>query len=491
MRITIHSSLLAFAVFWLPAVAMGQDSTAQSSLPADQNSSSQGSGAQSGDLRRTPPAALSAMVGLEDDSANGGSGGDVPQIPSLLGGSGVSTAFASEMERSNYLRGGVNVSATYDDNPLLLSSGSTSNTSESVFGNIALAKSTPRMRWTLGYAGGLTVNQKITNENQGSHSLVFDSQFRLSPHVNLRVAENFGISTGYFDSGNSEPVIAGAGGPNASVITPLATQRSTMTTVETNYHFALNDLIGASGSFYYLDFVNVPAETSLTATQSESTSVFWLHRIFGPNWGGVTYRFQRLTYDPDGESLVHSFLFTDTMKLPGGFSANGFIGPQYSDDRGLLPGARQSSETTQWGISGGVSVGWHSGRTSLAGGYFRAITDGGGFSGAVRLDQVNGSFSRELTTSWSAVLSASYGKNNSLTVPFLNSASSIDVTSAGASLGRSIAKSLGFRLGYEHDFQQQLGVPGTSQTTPLQTFSAHRNRFYVTLSYQWAKPLGM
>ena len=58
------------------------------------------------------------------------------------------------------------------------------------------------MRWTLGYAGGLTVNQKITNQNQGSHNVIFDSQYRLSPHVNLRVAENFSLTTGFFDAGN-------------------------------------------------------------------------------------------------------------------------------------------------------------------------------------------------------------------------------------------------------------------------------------------------
>ena len=115
----------------------------------------------------------------------------LPQIPALLGGVGISTASLSELAKSNYLRGGVNVGATYDDNPLLASTGQLSNTSETIFPNIKFDESTSRTRWTLGYAGGLTINQKITNQNQGSHNVVFDSQFRLSPHVNLRVAENF------------------------------------------------------------------------------------------------------------------------------------------------------------------------------------------------------------------------------------------------------------------------------------------------------------
>ncbi|MGD0248341.1 MAG: hypothetical protein ABSB75_04735, partial [Candidatus Limnocylindrales bacterium] len=122
--------------------------------------------------------------------------------------------------------------------------------SESIFPNIRIDETSSRMRWTLGYAGGLTVNQKFTSENEGSHNLNFDSQYRLSPHVNLRVAENFSMTTGLFDAGNGADVVAGSGGPNASLITPLATQKSDVTTVETNYHSALNDLIGASGSFF-------------------------------------------------------------------------------------------------------------------------------------------------------------------------------------------------------------------------------------------------
>ncbi len=96
----------------------------------------------------------------------------------------------------------MNVGAIYDDNPLLASTGEHSNTSETIFPNIKIDESSSRMRWTLGYAGGLTVNQKITSQDQGSHNVLFDSQFRLSPHVNLRVAENFSLTTGFFDAGN-------------------------------------------------------------------------------------------------------------------------------------------------------------------------------------------------------------------------------------------------------------------------------------------------
>jgi hypothetical protein len=56
---------------------------------------------------------------------------------------------------------------------------------------------------------------------------------------------------------------------------------------------------------------------------------------------------------------------------------------------------------------------------------------------------------------------------------------------------RNVGKSIGLRMGYSHDFQEQFGVPGPTPTSPVQTVDANRNRFLFTLSYQWAKPLGM
>src|ERR1019366_6185268 len=271
-----------------------------------------------------------------------------------------STAFLSELERSNYLRGGLNVGGSYDDNPLLASSGVVGNTSVSIFPNLRIEQSTSRMRWALGYAGGLTINQRFTNQNQGSHNLNFDSQYRLTPHVNLRVAEDFSLTTGFFDSGNGAGV-SGSGGPNASLITPLATQRSSTTTAETNYHFALNDVIGASGSFYDLHFTN-PAGTQLTNplanSQTASGSAFWLHRILRGDWGGVSYRFDRITFDPSGETRVHSFFAVNTLRLSNHFTLTGFVGPQYSDNQGLVSGGAQSTRSNDWSVAGGAEGGW-------------------------------------------------------------------------------------------------------------------------------------
>jgi hypothetical protein len=390
------------------------------------------------------------------------------------------------MERSNYLRAGLNVGGTYDDNPLLLSGRAVSNTSETIFPNVRIEATSSRLRWSLGYAAGLTINQKVTNQNQGSHSLTFDSQYRLSPHVNLRVAESFSLTTGFFDSGNGTGVI-GAGGPNVSLVAPLSTQRSSMTTVETNYHFALNDLIGASGTFYDLHFTNVPAGTPLTDSQTATASTFWLHRLFGEDWGGVGYHFERITFNPSGETRVHSFVVMNSLSLSKRFTLTGFVGPQYSENNGLVAGGgTQPIQSNGWSVSGGAAGGWKNQHTSISAGYSRTISDGGGLLGSVRVQTVQGAFRRQLTPGWGMGINASHGTNQSLVAPLSTSASSINLTSAGFSVEHNVGKNLGLRLGYTHDFQEQFGLPA-----PNPTQDAHRNRFFVTLSYQWAKPLGM
>jgi hypothetical protein len=466
--------ILGWMVAGLQVLSAGQNPPAQSSI-----------GDNASD-RTAPAAALSAIAGLQSEGGTEDTSNALPPIPSFVGGKGISPAVLSEMERSNYLRAGLNVGGTYDDNPLLLSGGAVSNTSETIFPDIRIEETSSRIRWSLGYAAGLTINQKFTNQNQGSHSLNFDSQYRLSPHVNLRVAESFSLTTGFFDSGNGTGVI-GAGGPNASLAAPLSTQRSSMTTVETNYHFALNDLIGASGTFYDSHFSNAPPGTLLTDSQTATASTFWLHRLIGEDWGGVGYHFEWITFNPMGETRVHSFLVMNSLSLSKRFTLTGFVGPQYSVNNGLVSGGgTQPIQSNGWSVSGGAAGGWKNQHTSISAGYSRTISDGGGLLGSVRVQTVQGAFRRQLTSGWAVGISASHGTNQSLVAPSLTSARSINLTSAGFSVDRNVGRSLGLRLGYTHDFQEQFGLPG-----PNPTQDAHRNRFFVTLSYQWAKPLGM
>ncbi len=439
--------------------------------------------------RSTPAPALSGLAGMDVPAAEDDSASDMPEIPSVLGGHGLSLAFGVEAERSNFIRGGVNVGAAYDDNASLTATNGVGNVSYNVFPSIAIDQTRPRMRWSLGYAAGLTVNQRLSNNNQGSHDLSFESEFRLSPHVNLRVAEDFVRTSAVFDGGIGALVLPGNGDPVGGVVTPLSARRASNTVVEMNYHYALKDVVGVSSSFYDLHYSDVPAGALIVAdTRTVSGGAFWLHRLFRHDWAGVSYGFERLTFDPDGETRVHSFTVVNTVKFANKFSFSGFIGPQYSDNQGVVAagvGAGTNTQFNNWSVAGGLEGGWQSEHTSVGIGYSKRVNDGGGITGAVRLQNVHANFRRELFPGWTTSLGMSYGNRDSLTIPAAGDVTSINTTSATASLERNIGKNLGFRLGYSHDFQTQSGAADATRN-----FDASRNRYFFTLSYQWARPLG-
>jgi hypothetical protein len=469
-------AILVLALVGLPTLAVGQNAPEPST------------GDESNATRSIPAGALTGIVGLDTPSESE-SGEDLPHIPAMLGGQGPSLAFRSEMERSNYIKGGVNVGADYDDNAFLTSSGQVGNTTFSVFPNIAIEQSTSRVRWSLGYAAGLTVNQQLSSQNQAAHDLGFSSEFRLSPHVNLRLAEDFSLTTGMFGANMGPGFQPGPGEPNASLITPLANRMSSQTVVETNYHFTPKDVVGATGSFYDLHYSDVSTGAgTLQNTRMASGAAYWLHELFHRDWGGLSYAFQRITFDPSGETRVHSFVAMNTLSLSRTFTVTAFIGPQYSANQGVAatnPNFGASATFNDWSLAGGVEGNWQKERTSVAAGYSRTVNNGAGILGAVRLQNIYTTVRRELLPGCAATFSAAYGDNEAITLIGATNATSIKTTSVGASLERNIQRRLGFRIGYFHDFQDQSG-----SSEPLQNFNATRNRFSVTLSYQWAMPLG-
>jgi hypothetical protein len=467
---------------------------AQTQQTGDQDTQSQGApqtGDDSGTARSTPAPALSGIVGMESEL--GGSDQDAPQIPGFLGGQGNRALLAGELERSNYLRGGVSVSEGYVDNAFLTPTDQVGNATFSVYPNISIAQSTTRARWSLDYAAGLTVNQRLTNQNQGAQSLTFNSLFALSPHLTLHAAESFSMISGLFGGNAASEFQPGFQGGNNTLISPLSNQKVSQTVVEANYHFALRDVAGASGGFLDMRYGDVASNatnppTDLTNTQAASGTAFWLHQITQKNWAGFSYRYQRITYTPSGDTRVHTFAFNDTLKISKLFNISGFIGPEFSDNTGLVTttsGNTQISTSSGWGVAGGVDVGWESSRTGVIAGYSKQVTNGSGILGAVTLQNGYVTVRRELFPRWTINGMVNYGNNQAITLALATTASTINTTTVGVMLDRNVGRSLGFQIGYFHDIQDQSG-----SSVAAQNYTADRNRVFVNLSYQWAKALG-
>jgi hypothetical protein len=410
-----------------------------------------------------------------------------PIVPAMVGGYGSSLAFGEEMERSNYVRGGVTVQGTYDDNPYATNGGSSvTNYAVSIFPQISLDQSRSRIRWLLNYAGGFTFNQKLTDQNQTSQNFNFDLQYRLSPHVNVRATEVVALTTGLFGPVNS---LSGSApgvpqGSNTFVLTPLARTFTTVTRGEIGYQFSATDIVGASGGFSSLNYSDVTQGSSLLDNRTENASGYYMHRLTPTNWLGASYSFQHLGYPGSlDNTVVHSVIAFDTYALTPSITLSIYGGPQYSDNQ--FPTASTpplASTQTMWSPGGGASFSWTGLVTSASVNFAHSIADGGGLQGSVQLNSVSGSFRRQITRRTAVTFSGSYATNNELA-----SSSGGVSTATYASGGVSVTRRLGTNYYVQASYARQ-----SQQTTGINTFGndVQRDLVMASFSYQFARPWG-
>ena len=418
-------------------------------------------------------------------------------VPALLSGDAGSLAFTSELERSNYLRGGITVGASYDDNATNTVTNPVGDFSYSVLPNISLDQTRSRMHWTMSYAAGFVANQHVSERNQASHDFNGSLDLRLSPHVDLHLGDVFLKTTGFlqqFRSGVVTPVTGPITQPNTTVITPLAAGLNNTATANLTYQFSAGNVIGGGGTFYDSHFSDTaPGSPSLMDTTSRAGNVFFNHRFNPRNWTGFTYKYQKLSFAPgDSNSRTHSFLVSHTIYLQPRMTLALYAGPEYTEldlqtvtfvmALPVVSLATVSSFEHQWSMSGGGNFGWQGEYTSLRVEANRRVSDGGGLQGVVILNSVGGGVRRQLGHFTIADLSATYGHNRALG---LVATGQPPLTSVQATVGleQRFAQSLLLRLDYGRDYQ------AGSTFTPTGG-SINHNRGSVSLSYSFTRPLG-
>src|SRR6185312_14274281 len=199
---------------------------------------------------------------------------------------------------------------------------------------IAIDQSRSRLHWNLNYAAGFVANQRLADQNQQSHNAGAELEYRVSPHVDLRLSDHFLYTTNFFDLLQQNVGNPGSGAlqqPNQSVITPLAKRISNLGTAEMNYQFSPNDMIGGSGTFYDSRFRDVPpGTTNLLDTDTQQATGFYTHRLARSYWIGGAYEFQQLNFSPGvDQATTSSFLLFNTIYLRPRMSISLFYGPQH------------------------------------------------------------------------------------------------------------------------------------------------------------------
>jgi hypothetical protein len=408
------------------------------------------------------------------------SGQSYPQVP-------------SSQERSNYLQAGVTFTSAYSDNILGSTgsnSGPVSDESYSVFPTLALNETTTRLHFTLTYAPGFTFYQHTSSLNQANQNASVDFQYRLSPHVTFSARDGFQKTSSVFNQpslGTAGSVSGGIQEPNQSVIAPVASQLNNFGNVGMTYQFAPNGMIGGSGTFgnlHYLDPAQVPG---LLDSSTQGGSAFYAHRLSKMHYIGVTYQYQRLlSYPTPGTNVTqtHSILLLYTLYATSRVSISFFGGPQYADvgpqysDTVSIP----TPSSQSWHPEAGGSLSWQGRLTTLAVSYSHMISGGGGLIGAVHMDNASASIRQQLLRTLSASLAGGYTQNNVLAATPLASNDGHTVTGT-ASVQQQFGQHFNVQLGYTRLHQNY-------STVAVLASNPNTNREFVSISYQFSRPLG-
>jgi hypothetical protein len=415
-------------------------------------------------------------------SGPGGSGGAM-LTPAPISGEGYSMGFASET-RANYLHGGLVFGSTYDDGATIGANGQPlSDVSYSMWPTISLDQTHSRLHWDLSYSPGFTFYQRTSSRNEADQNFAVDSKYRLSPHVTLSLRDSFQKTSNMLNQPNSDlaqPVSGTTFVPNDSVIAPVADMLRNTANATLTYQFSANGMVGGSGSFTNLHYPNQAQVPGLYDSSSSGGSAFYNHRLSKMHYIGATYQYQRFLAYPtleQSETQAHSIFLFYTLYLKPTFSISVFGGPQYSDTQQFGVPTMKA-----WSPAGGASLGWKGRVTSFAVSFSRAISDGGGLAGAVHSNSANGSLRRQFTRSLSASIGASYASNIVLdALPLFNSGG--HTISGNASVQRQVGEHLNLQLQYMRLHQSYSDIAVLSS-------APDRNRESITISYQFARPLG-
>ena len=433
-------------------------------------------------------APLWAQVGIMT-AQSGSMSGDQMQTPPPVSGQAFSTEFTSE-ERSNYLRGGIAFLSAYTDNALGDVNGRPeSDISYTVMPTVAWDRTTSRLNWVLSYAPGFTFYQRNSSRNEADQNASINFEYRLSPHVTLSAGDGFQKSSNVFNQLNptsAAPVTGGSQDPNFSVFAPIADRLTNSANVGITYQFGLNGMMGASGSFGNLHYPYPTQVSGLYDSAGQAGGIFMSFRASQMHYFGATYQYQRLLSYPSGisnETQTQAALFFYSFLPTKRLSFSLFGGPQYSDSSPIsLPQQSTTPEAKAWTPAVGASWSWRGRVSSFAMSYSHVISGGGGLYGAVHMDNASANVRQKITKALSGSLVGGYTNNNVLagSIPFSNNGHTIQGT---ATLQQQFGQSLSLILGYTRLHQTYANVQVISQTPDT-------NREFVSLSYQFSRPLG-
>jgi hypothetical protein len=410
--------------------------------------------------------------------------------PPPVSAEGYPTTVGSQM-RSNYLAAGLIFNTAYNDNvPVEGSTTPVADVTYSILPTLSLDQTTPRQHLKLTYSPGFTFYQHTSALDAVDQNAALNFQYSLSQHVTITFGDSFQKSSNVFTQLYPLPggaISGSAQSPPPGVLPPYAERLSNTANAGLSYQFSRNGMIGVSGTVTESNYPN-PAEASgLNNTNSGGGSVFYTQRVSGTQYIGLTYQYLRSQSNPvnvqatpgaQSDTQTHTLLAFYTIYLNPAFSLSLSGGPQYFDiTQSPHPPFRS------WAPSAMASVGWQRSHTNVVASYSHTVTGNIGLSGAFVSNSTTASLSWQIARTWNVGWAAGYSTSKSVAPSIFSSSSGGHTVSGTVSVQHSMSEHLKAELGYARLNQSYSGVAVISN-------SPDSNREFISVSYQFTRPLG-
>ncbi|MGD0445056.1 MAG: hypothetical protein ABSA39_14070 [Edaphobacter sp.] len=394
--------------------------------------------------------------------------------------------------RSNYLSAGFLLNIAYNDNVAASSSSAAiGDVSYSISPTITFNQTTSRQQLNLNYSPGFTFYQHTSGLNAANQSAALNYQYRLSQHTTVSLNDSFQKSSNAFDQ--LYPVSGGgiSGStltPPAGVVAPYGDRLSNTASMGISYQFSMNDMIGGSGVFTENNYSNSGEAAGLNDSNSRGGSGFYSRRVSSAQYVGLIYQYSGSQTDPVDANTIplipatyvqtHTFSAFYTIYFSPNLSLSLSGGPEYIHDT-----QSASLPYHAWTPSVTASIASHTTRTNFVLSYSRTVSGVVGLTGAFDSNSASASMQLQIARVWIIGSAANYAILNNV-APSLSSSDPGGHTVTGTvSLQHPMSEHLKAELGYSHLHQSYSNVAAINN-------APDSNREFISISYQFTRPLG-
>lgn len=264
--------------------------------------------------------------------------------------------------------------------------------------------------------------------------------------------------------------------PNNSILTANSGRISNTIVGEVSLTPNARSGLTFSGSYGVLHFVdpgfidgenlNFRAGYNYTLSARDSLGIVYQHGIF--QFSGTSQ-----------ENSTDTAHFTYGRQLTGRLTWQVAGGPQYTV---VNPAIGPTRKLLRWSMS--TSLNYHLNRSSMELRYLHATTGGSGFLLGAETDQVQGSYSRQLSRMWRGSFNTSFARNRSLT-GFAGSLGGrrFNTWVVGTSLSRPVGRTASMSLTYSLQRQTSQNVNCVGANC---AFDGFRHVFGIGFSFRFS-----